>query len=418
MSDSSGGSDTWTDQSNDTASDSGAETVNSGLSFSSGGSVSGYSGLTVSVSGSATSSDTLGGTDTAVSVDSYTGNGSDSWSQSQSGTYGNFSFAFSNVIEQSGGSSSGCLSDSSVDTFLGVLTTGDSSGGQDSGTDDVGGDDGDANELSSASGTVTQNEQIDSTDTVTGGDSSTWSEYQSGSYAGGSFAWASLNDSSSGADSTTETDSSTSGGTFSGTGNGSDSAGGGLYGSMAASDTAMLSDSALGHDSGTDTGTSGDTVQSGDCWSLSEQGRQRLVTLRNPRFAVGISEKRRLYRRILVCFVPCWLQRYGLAAESVGAVETHCLVQIIEGSAEFFPAVDALLGQLRVIGLDLAADVVQGSLHDLPAAFAGHRRPLLLGYLPGERQFAGGANPLQHPPGREALLRRRQARNHVADDFQ
>ena len=83
------------------------------MSFSGGGSVSGYSGLTVSVSGTVTSSDALGGTDTGVSYDSSTSSGSDSWSQSDAGIYGNYSYAFSNVVEQSGGSSSGCLSESS-----------------------------------------------------------------------------------------------------------------------------------------------------------------------------------------------------------------------------------------------------------------------------------------------------------------
>ena len=65
VSDSSGGSDTWTEMSNDTASASGAQTINAGLSYGNGGTVSGYSGLTVSVGGSASSSETFGGTDTA-----------------------------------------------------------------------------------------------------------------------------------------------------------------------------------------------------------------------------------------------------------------------------------------------------------------------------------------------------------------
>lgn len=78
---------------------------------------------------------------------------------------------------------------------------------------------------------------------MSGGDSENWSQYESGSYAGGSYAFTSISYQDQGSDSSTLTDKDTTSGTFTSSGNDSFADSGGVGVSVIDAASAGASDS-------------------------------------------------------------------------------------------------------------------------------------------------------------------------------
>src|SRR5579884_827704 len=102
----------------------------------------------------------------------------------------------------------------------------------------------------------------------------------------------------------------------------------------------------------------------------------------------------------------------------LAAARAGSLICSRERLLKLFPAIDTLLGQLRVIGLNLPTDAVYRLLHDLPSPFAGYSWPLHLGHLAGQGQFPRSQDAVDHPGGGIALLRRGQSGDDISHHLQ
>ena len=148
---------------------------------------------TVSQSETVTLNDTVSGTDTASANDSYSSTGGDTYSMSEQGSYGNYSYSFGTVVLQGGGSYSGTFQSSSTDCYHGTSTTNSSDSQQLSSNTCLSLTSTSSSSQESVSNNVTMTVQDNSLSSMTQTGTGSYSYYQSGSYAGGSFAFGSVN---------------------------------------------------------------------------------------------------------------------------------------------------------------------------------------------------------------------------------
>ncbi len=270
------GSDSWSDKGTDSVTDTGTETVTSGATFgaSAGAGISGLACF--SLGGTVGFSGTASGTDTVTASDSYNDSGGDTWSESVQGTYANNSFNLSSVVFQGGGTFGGTAQASSVDSFQGGGTVNYSASGQLGANTSVGLTPDAASDGFSLAGTTTQGLTAYAFGSVTSGRTGSYSFYQSGSFAGDSFAFASVNYHSAASGSYTAVGTSSASETFGGSGTASDSSGSNDSGADFDLTNPLFSDgSSAGETDGlSGSGTVNDsvTLSGGDSFSLTALG--------------------------------------------------------------------------------------------------------------------------------------------------
>ena len=266
--------DSWSEQDSATSTKNEAETLTVNGTFRSSDTAL-YGGESLTGGDSLGEGATFSGSDTLTALDTTSDSGSHSWSLSEQGTYSGDSFAFSSVAYQDGESDNGTFLESDVDTFASTSGESSSDGSQDGDGDSLGQDgssdqDGDtavesflAGEVGHGNGSMTD---------VGGG---SFSLRELGSYAGGSFAFGSVNYHSGSSDSETATDSSTASDTWglSGTDSGSDGgADTGAYGSTTDGGQESATDSLGENVTASGTQTDSDTQTEQGSFSLTELG--------------------------------------------------------------------------------------------------------------------------------------------------
>jgi hypothetical protein len=185
-----------------------------------------YAGLSLGMGNvsTITSGQTITGLATAVSGGSVVQDGGSSWSLSEQGNYGNWSFAYSSIVYQGVQTAGGTLHTSDGSTVTGTFVLGGAQTQQGSGNNAPG--------LAAAGGVGTNAVLAGITlgavnfagNSLTDTGSSTYQWYDAGSYAGGSYAFASASQTVSASDSwtlvgsTSNTETSTLAGSLSGSG--------------------------------------------------------------------------------------------------------------------------------------------------------------------------------------------------------
>jgi hypothetical protein len=144
-----------------------------------------------------TSGQTVSGLQTSTSAETLTATGGDSWSLSEQGTYGGYSYSLSSVVFQATETSTATVQASDGSAFAGTFNAAAGTSQQDTysggGTVTGAGSQGSATQADSTAST----EQDAAGDSLTVSETETWTLYEAGSYAGDSFAFASVSDTSS-----------------------------------------------------------------------------------------------------------------------------------------------------------------------------------------------------------------------------
>jgi hypothetical protein len=269
------GADSWSDNGNDTVSDAGGETLGAGATFGASAAVGSYAGLSFSLGGTVGFSGSVGGTDTAAGYDSFSDTGGDTWSVTEQGVYANYSYGLACVVLQGGGTFSGTAQESSDDSFVGSDTVNFSDGSQQNSTTTLSLDLEGAFANFAVSGTLTPAVRNYAHGSLTDTGGGSYGYYEGGSFAGDSFAFASVSYRSGGSDSYTATETSSAYETLGGSGGATDSTGSnGSSGNNVPSPTRSAAYTVTESDTyaGNDTATGSQTVTGGDSFSLTEQG--------------------------------------------------------------------------------------------------------------------------------------------------
>jgi len=215
------------------------------------------------------------GTDSSTAADTTTDAGHDTWGLTEQGTFGNQSFNLSSVVYRLSESDSGTFQEASGDSFAASSAVSASESVQGGASNSVSMATVSGQDTATLSATLSDGGQGQDTSADTDAGNSSDTVYMAGSYAGGSFAFASISYQASGSDNTTEVDSS--GGSNNSGLSGSDSASsatsdGGGYGPISDSGQQSATQNLSGSVSANDALSDSFSLVATDSFSLSEWG--------------------------------------------------------------------------------------------------------------------------------------------------